>query len=106
MADGARVDPALEPVGQDGFELGGVEAAEGAGEGGQGGGLAAFEAKGVSQGGAVLAAEAGDAGETEEGGQGMDLAVATAGIGQSGEGVVERAGGHGTLRGKGRARVP
>ena len=110
VADGGRVDPSLEPAGQDGLQAGGVEAAEGAGQGGHGRGLAAAEPEGVGQRGAVLAAEPGDAGEAlsahqqgegdepEDGREGVELAVATAGVGQGGEGVVQ-GGSHGTLRG-------
>ena len=93
------LEAALQPQAEGLLEGVDVQAAEESGEGGLGGGLLAAETQGVGQGEAVVTAELGDSlqtvaaaedgegGQGEDGGQGMASATGFAGIGDQGEGL-------------------
>ena len=99
-----------DPARQGGLEGGDVEAAEEVGEGGLAGGLAAAEAQGVGQGGALVAAELGDGGvalgagehgedgQRQDGGQRVADAPGVARVGDRGEHLEQgKRGGHGKI---------
>jgi hypothetical protein len=111
-------DPASEPAGQGVFQRLNVEGGEQVGQAGLGRGLAAGEAQGVGQSGAVVAAELGDGGEAlgagedgddgegQDGSQRVDPAAGVARVGDAGQSLDQGQIAHGKALLGGYRRIP